>query len=88
MSYSRWLTSRWYTFWLANDNPNKEEQVFCICELGGSINFYYKDLKENKELCLEVFRKKGLPSVTDREIKELSLYMDDFLEDVEQEFGG
>lgn len=55
MSYSRWLTSRWYTFWTSytpkSNRPN--DQVFEICELGPGLQFTYAQLKSDIDDCLE-----------------------------------
>lgn len=55
MSYSRWLTSRWYTFWSAKgpDSDKKNDQIFEICELGPALSFTYAQLTSDIDKCLE-----------------------------------
>ena len=53
MAYSRWLTSRWYTFWSWTPSEEPDEQVFQICEFGGGIFFSYKEIKEDIDDCLK-----------------------------------
>lgn len=53
MSYSRWGSSRFYTFW-GGHNDVKEDQLFCIMlSLGKEIHFTYSELKLNIENCLD-----------------------------------
>ena len=54
MSYSRWTSSIWYTFW-SSSSPNdifKKDQIFEICDYDG-LEFTYQELKEDLEGCLE-----------------------------------
>ena len=53
MAYSRWLTSRWYTFWSWTPSQEMDKQIFQICEFGGGIGFTYKEIKEDADGCLE-----------------------------------
>jgi len=81
MAYSRWLQSRWYTYWLCQDNvPNLEfyEEVFVICSL---ISFTFEELFENMDACLDKVRRAD-QEATNEEIEELRGYMNQFLEDV------
>ena len=52
MAYSRWLTSRWYTFWSWTPSQDMDDQIFQICEFGGGIGFTYKEIKEDIDACL------------------------------------
>jgi len=102
MSYSRWSNSIWYTYWSASSGETKDEQIFCICDLSRPFNFTYKELKENIHRCLGVVIEeskceknvsvlgesvtyKGLV-YTEKEIDELQGYMEDFIEDMDNEF--
>jgi hypothetical protein len=53
MAYSRWLTSRWYTFWSWTPSEEPDDQIFQICEFGGGIGFTYKEIKEDIDDCLK-----------------------------------
>ena len=53
MSYSRWSTSRWYTFWSAASETNRANyQVFEIFDLGPSLSFTYAQLKSDIDDCI------------------------------------
>lgn len=59
MAYSRWTTSRWYTFWASqslndeNEPITKDEQMFAICDFGESPGFTYKQLTDDIDKCLQ-----------------------------------
>jgi hypothetical protein len=59
MSYSRWSTSTWYTFWSAS-SPNglfdKDEQVFEICDAPESYYVTYKRIKHDPDVVIEDVR--------------------------------
>lgn len=56
MSYSRWTTSCWYTFWSAESGDvYKDDQIFEICDFDG-LKFSYQELKENIDSCLDRVR--------------------------------
>jgi uncharacterized UPF0160 family protein len=84
MSYSRWLNSVWYTFWMVQDKEteNYDTAIFEIC---GVTGFTSKELRTNVQKCLNKVRKKV--DATEEEILELKSYMNEFLEDVEKEYG-
>jgi hypothetical protein len=54
MSYSRWSSSIWYTFWSFSSPNNiyKKDQIFEICDFDG-IQFTYSEIKEDIDACLE-----------------------------------
>ena len=53
MSYSRWGTSRWYTFWSDSGKTNRaNHQIFHICDLGPSLSFTYAQLKSDIDDCI------------------------------------
>ena len=93
MSYSRWITSVWYTFWMNTYDNEKNNQIFCICDIH---NFTYKELKENMEKCISTVKEtiEGYSGneewknelLCESNIEELKHYMKEFIEDVEQEY--
>ena len=103
MAYSRWLTSRWYTFWADSPSEVKEEQVFQICEFGGSMNFTYTEISEDLDKCIDdviLFQRTkrkiqikeelveiGPFTVYDSDIEELRGYMREFIEHMDEEYG-
>lgn len=50
MSYSRWLSSRWYTFWSASDAKKAEDEIF---DVDCVMHFTYRQIKDDIEGCLE-----------------------------------
>ncbi len=57
MAYSRWIESRFYTFWciLEKDTENiADNQCFELCDIPKSHKFTYKELKEDLEGCLDI----------------------------------
>lgn len=81
MSYSRWLTSRWYTFW--NVTKKNGEPCFTICEFEDDFNFSYSELSKSMAECLKEVQIGT--KCSDEEIKELAKYMQEFINDVEEE---
>lgn len=82
MSYSRWMDSRWYSYWAYDeDSVGRDGQVFDVCLVG---RFTYKDLKRNRKQCLNLIAHKDKSSIA--ELEELSRYMDAFCKDVELEY--
>ena len=83
MSYSRWSTSRWYTFYVANDSHERDKQYFDVCMVRC---FSFKELMKDLDGCLdEVVRKENKGArikITDKEKYELRSYMLEFIEDV------
>lgn len=89
MSYSRWLTSYWYTFWLATTDETTEDKdsaKFCICNLAGDdLIFTAKELREERSDCIKYVREQD-PHASNSQIKELNIYMDNFIEDVDETY--
>ena len=89
MSYSRWVDSKWYTYWHCDSGPTRDEQIFQVC-LGGY--FSYKELKEDLEGCLCRVMEKDIISdkLSDNKycqyFMELGFYMLWFIDDVEKSF--
>ena len=81
MSYSRWLGSHWYTFYLARDTYERDEQCFEICSVH---TFTYKELTTDIKACLKRIRELD-PEATNKEINELRGYMQEFICDVKED---
>jgi hypothetical protein len=81
MSYSRWSTSTWYTFWHACSGHVKDEQYFEIC---AEHTFTYRQLKDDIEACLKKVQREEKP-YTVEEMEELQGYMMEFISDVESD---
>ncbi len=87
MSYSRWSNSYWYTYWQTQDKDteNYDTAIFCICNFDSDIIFRAKHLREQLDKCIETVRIMD-KRANDKEINELAIYMNRFLEDVEKEY--
>lgn len=89
MSYSRWGSSVWYTYWCAHggasaDDDKRDEQLFDICTVK---MFTYKELKDDIDGCIDKVREiHDGKKVTPEEYKELKGYMESFMTDIEKEF--
>ena len=77
MSYSRWLFSRWYTYWSTLSGDKMEDQVFMVCNVA---DFTYEQLTADIEKCLDECEAAG------KEREELRGYMQDFIEDVKMDY--
>jgi hypothetical protein len=96
MSYSRWGSSVWYTYWCAHGGASaddkRDEQLFDICTVK---MFTYKELKDDIDGCIDKVREivdtanatnEGSTQITADEYKELQGYMESFMADIEKEF--
>lgn len=99
MSYSRWGSSCWYTFWCCSDTTKKEDEIFDIC---GLTSFTYGELTtKGLDECIKKIKcilteegKKLSESHTmfvaekfsDDEYDELKIYMKRFIKDVDKEY--
>lgn len=56
MSYSRWFSSYWYTFWSSESGDvYKDDQIFEICDFDG-LRFTYAEIKEDIDSCIDRVR--------------------------------
>ena len=83
MSYSRWITSEFYTFWSGSGASKKEEEQFCcMFSLDSAPHFSYnevKDMIKNPDL----MRHKITDDLYPDHIEELLRYMKAFVKDVD-----
>lgn len=99
MSYSRWSSSRWYTFWSAMGAESteyrlptqklKEGQVFEICDIP-SYHITYGELKSRSRSAVlheveELYAKDSIRP-TWEELMELQEYFSRFIKDVDDHF--
>jgi len=84
MSYSRWGSSDWYTFWCSSSEEieTKDNAIFEIC---GVTRFTAKELRNDIKSCLATV-KELQPNADEEDIDELSIYMRRFLKDVDKEY--
>jgi hypothetical protein len=81
MSYSRWGSSVWYTYWCVSNSDKRDDQIFDICSV---TNFTYGALKKDLIRCLCKIRI-FCPEASEEEIEELEKYMLRFIADVESD---
>lgn len=87
MSYSRWMSSTWYTYWCATNTSIKEDELFaCHESLENSFDWPYSLIKRflSEEGLLETTIRWASDDET--EIEELKLYMKRFVKDVDAEY--
>lgn len=82
MSYSRWSTSNWYSFYNSNNEDlPKEQQVLSLWHVSESKDFTYEELKTFGEKKLRTI----YPLLDDADINEgldiIALFMSDVYED-------
>jgi hypothetical protein len=84
MSYSRWISSDFYTYWKSPVTSNKSDNVLaCHIDLADTHELTYRQCKEY--LVDQEALKIRLGINTD-EVEELRVYMKRFIKDVDQEF--
>jgi hypothetical protein len=82
MSYSRWGSSRWYTYWTsAPEHDNKKQwQKFVICDFAKTFEFTYKELSLNIEKILDEVCDYHSKAHTVKMLKDWSLKSKDYEE--------
>ena len=86
MSYSRWITSYFYTYWCSSDAKQKEDELFaCHISIKESLEFKYGEVKEMLETPA-LMKEQISSALTQAEIYELSSYMERFVNDVDEEY--
>lgn len=92
MSYSRWSDSVWYTFWCVSHAKRKEDEIFSVCTMG---DFTYAQLVSSIESCLDecclckYHEGKDFAPIEDatpEQREELRGYMQQFIDDVDNEY--
>ena len=87
MAYSRWIDSKFYTYWATNNGVySKEDEVFIVHhDLKAYRGFTYSECKKIIEDTLKVKGKLNFID-NDEEAKELQGYMKQFIEDVDHRY--
>ena len=86
MSYSRWLNSKFYTYWCISEAKNKNDEMFIVhSDLKVYQKFTYVECKELIESRIKL--KGRMNSIdNDEEAEELQNYMKRFITDVDKEY--
>lgn len=85
MSYSRWINSSWYTYWMSSDDSDPDKQMLAIhYSVDEDWRISYTDLKDHFDDTVK-FLKNIFNEATEEEIEELKTYLRAFMEDVEKE---
>lgn len=91
MSYSRWGSSVWYTYWATSSPEEMDGQVFVVAGVSSTT---YGEMKKDFDGVLSMLVAKtldpkvfaALEEVTADHREELSRYMKLFMHDVEDEY--
>jgi hypothetical protein len=85
MSYARWSTSNWYSFYnSSSEGSAKDDQVLSLWHVTETKDYTYKELKS-----IGVKKLKSLyPDATDEDITEAMDIIERFKKDVCDDFGG
>ena len=87
MAYSRWIDSKFYTYWATNNGVySKEDEVFIVHhDLKAYRGFTYSECKKIIE---DTLKGKGKLNFidNDEEAKEIQGYMKQFIEDVDHRY--
>jgi|TARA_B110000014_G_C20069532_1_gene557643 hypothetical protein len=86
MSYSRWIDSKFYTYWNSTKVYNKEDEIFiCHTDIQRYYGFTYTECKKYIEDAVSV--KGRINEIDDdTQAEELQRYMRQFVEDVDREY--
>lgn len=88
MSYSRWGSrgsGYWYTYWCCQIGEIEETRDNAIFEVCLVCSFTAKEMREDIDKCLQIVKEKE-PKASLEQLTELHVYMDEFIEDVDQEY--
>lgn len=87
MSYSRWSNSRWYTYWLSNDDEDRDHAVLAIMLVG---EYFASQLRSDLAGCIDHAIKReenaSKKPVTEDERQDLKQIMLMFLKDVDDQY--
>ena len=86
MSYSKWLNSKFYTYWNDKKVKNKEDEVFiCHTDIQRFYGFTYSECKKYIDSIVSI---KGRINEIDDDIqaKELQGYMKEFVDQVDNTY--
>ena len=86
MSYSRWLNSKFYTYWHVTSVYDKGDEIFmCHTDIQRYYGFTYTECTKFIDQITTI--KGKLNEVTDdKDAKELQGYMRQFIEDVDTQY--
>lgn len=83
MSYSRWSSSSWYSFWSESSGPSKEEQVLSLWySLDMCKDWTYEELQTMDTADLTI----AYAGVPYNEIVEAKSLIKQFINDVDKEY--
>jgi len=88
MAYSRWgngNSEHWYTYWCVQPNGTEETKDNAIFEICGVCSFTAKQLKNDIKKCIDTVASKDI-TANKKLLKELKIYMNEFLFDIEKEY--
>ena len=87
MSYSRWISSQFYTYWCSSKVYDFKDELFaCHTSIEGQYMFTYSECKQFIEEPFELVCRIKDVKITDDDVKELTGYMKEFVNDVDLEY--
>ena len=84
MSYSRWISSDFYTYWLSGRGETRDEQVLMVHD--NLVSVHEITYREAKDFVVDQEALKVSLNLNDRDAGELTLYMKRFIADVDEKF--
>lgn len=89
MSYSRWGSSYWYTFWCSHDGGAAEDRNNALFEVCGVGTFTAEQIREDIDSCVAIAEencKKCTTKPSPEDMKELREYMLEFVSDIDEQY--
>ena len=85
MAYSRWIDSKFYTYWAGQANSQEDEVFVVHYDLETYRSFTYTECKQMMDDTLRIKGKMNFID-NDEEAKEIQGYMKQFMEDVDHRY--
>jgi len=86
MSYSRWISSPFYTYWCSSKAKRKEEELFnCHVDLEIVVSLTYEDCRKVEDSLTSIKGKVNRIN-DDDEARELQGYIKEFIKDVDESY--
>jgi hypothetical protein len=83
MSYSRWISSSWYTFWNSSSSDLKNKQSMNIMfSIDEGCNIFFGEIVKKGFDAIMSEMKEIFYRASEDELNELSFYIHNFYEDV------
>ena len=85
MSYSRWIQSKFYTYWSSTDGDNKQDEIFaCHIDIDSSYMLTYTECQQYVNDIK--FLSSKIHITEEQDLVEIQSYMKQFISDVDREY--